>query len=146
MLKVFSTCCRIKADIVARDEKETDLRRILNFGHTLGHALESIENFTRYKHGEAVVLGMRWASWVSRVRGILEENTFQRIETFLKRFPTPRLPKNLDPERLFNSVYHDKKQTHRGLSLILLEDIGGARVEPISDISREIKEWLKYAL
>ena len=68
---VIAECCRIKADIVTRDERETGLREVLNFGHTAGHALESVTRYQRFLHGEAVAYGMMVATEIAASRGLL---------------------------------------------------------------------------
>lgn len=137
-------CCRAKADVVERDEKEGGLRRILNFGHTLGHALEAVTDFHYYRHGEAVVHGMNWSSWVSWVKGYLSESEFKRIETLLKQFPIPHLPKGIDTQTLNAKTLVDKKQSGKGLHLVLLERIGRTKIEKCFDLSDLIQGWLQY--
>src|SRR6478609_10436387 len=71
---VIGESCRIKADVVAADEKESGLRRILNFGHTAGHAFEAVTNYRRFRHGEAVGYGMLVAADLAVARGVLAES------------------------------------------------------------------------
>jgi 3-dehydroquinate synthase len=78
--------CEIKAEIVAQDERETAQRTWLNFGHTVGHALEAATNYRRLRHGEAVLLGMLAEAYISREAGLLDAVAFTRIENFLKKF------------------------------------------------------------
>src|SRR5206468_339509 len=73
MIAIISESCRIKAQVVAADEKEAGMRRILNFGHTAGHALESVTKYRRYRHGEAVAYGMLVAAELSVARGALAD-------------------------------------------------------------------------
>ncbi|MFC1569925.1 3-dehydroquinate synthase [bacterium] len=141
---MLSFCCRAKADVVEKDEKEGGLRRILNFGHTLGHALEAVTDYHYFKHGEAVVYGMHWAAWVSWQEKLISDADFQRIETLLKQFPIPYLPENLTVNNLISKTKIDKKQTDKGLNLILLEAIGKTRILPVDDISTWIQGWLEY--
>ncbi len=140
--KTINTCCKIKAHVVEKDEKESGLRRILNFGHTLGHALEAATNFNTFKHGEAVIHGMQWASWVSWKKGCLSGEKFKVINTLLNRVHIPPLPAGLNPAGLISKIKMDKKQSGRGLNLVLLKDIGKTRIETTNDLSPLIEKWL----
>jgi len=142
--ELITTCCGIKAQIVEQDEKEGDLRRVLNFGHTLGHALEAETQFKYFRHGEAVVYGLYWASYVSLVKGYLSEPIFHRIETLIRRFPIPDLPDGLKPDRLESRIGSDKKQAREGLDLILLKNIGSTAIEKVTSVSDKIEGWLDY--
>jgi len=141
IIEIIFICCSIKSEIVERDEKEIGLRRILNFGHTLGHALETETNYAYFRHGEAIVHGMHWASWISLNMGYLSESVFRRIETLLERMPVPNLPKGLKAERLASHIASDKKQSTAGLNLIILEDIGSTTVVKIESITELIETW-----
>ncbi|MCJ7812674.1 3-dehydroquinate synthase [bacterium] len=142
--QMIETCCRIKAEVVEKDEKETGLRRILNFGHTLGHALEAVTDFRYFRHGEAIVHGMHFASYLSWRKAILFKSEFDRIEIMLHRFQIPKLSKMINDQNLFNKIGIDKKQTKEGLHFVLLETIGQTKVENIPDLSKQISEWLSY--
>ncbi len=140
--KTIKTCCKIKAHVVEKDEKESGLRRILNFGHTLGHALEAATNFNTFKHGEAVIHGMKWASWVSWEKGYLSEEKFNAINALLNRLDIPPIPKGLNSVDLITKIKVDKKQSRKGLNLVLLNDIGKFRIETAGDLSPIIEKWL----
>ena len=142
--EMLAFCCRAKADIVEKDEKESGLRRILNFGHTIGHALEAATDFHTFKHGEAVIYGMHWASWTSWKENLISEKLFQRIESFLARISLPPLPADLNPENLVDKIRIDKKQTSRGLFLVLLKSIGKTVIRQTNDIGKPVAEWLAY--
>jgi 3-dehydroquinate synthase len=141
---VLAFCCQTKANVVEQDEKESGLRRILNFGHTIGHAIEAVSEYSTFRHGEAIIHGMNWASWVSYQKGMLSENEFQRIIKLLYRFPIPSLPENIDTQSLNNCSKVDKKQSEQGLNLVLLEAIGRTRFEKVHDLTEPIKTWLQY--
>jgi 3-dehydroquinate synthase len=117
----------IKASIVNRDEKENGERRILNFGHTFGHA---IEKTTAFSHGEAVSVGMVIASRLSEQIGYLEAKDSRRIETLLKRL---RLPIRLQAkkEEIFDAIRKDKKRNGDRIKFVLLKAIGRPFVEEI---------------
>ncbi|MBN1894657.1 3-dehydroquinate synthase [bacterium] len=143
--QMVTVCCRIKADVVRRDEKESGLRRILNFGHTLGHALESATEYGLFRHGEAVLHGMRFAAWLSMKREHLKPDAYQRIDDLLKRFPAPPVPNGLDGATLYEHMRTDKKRTGQGLRFILLKGIGKAFTEIPDHPARHLEEWLTNA-
>ncbi len=137
-------CCRVKARVVSQDERESGLRRILNFGHTLGHALETITGFENYRHGEAVLWGMRFAAWLSMDQKFLAPESYERIETLLNRIETPPLPPDIRPEALASAMAVDKKQSSQGLHLVILENIGSAVVKSAGNLEPGIRAWLEY--
>jgi len=142
---IIKECCRIKAKVVSRDEKESNLRKILNFGHTLGHALEQATGYSVFTHGEAVILGMRWSAWFSVLRGLLSEKDFFRIENILTQIRIPDIPDTLDPEMITDAISKDKKSSAKNLTLVLLQSIGKPvfeKVEKISDLIKPIDSWL----
>jgi 3-dehydroquinate synthase len=116
---------KIKAEIVSADEREKDLRMILNFGHTFGHALEQITRYHHFIHGEAVLLGMRMALELSSELGLINLSQKHRVCSLLERFNTPH-PKNLTPARVYAQMGKDKKKRGGLLHFIVLEDIGSA--------------------
>ncbi len=119
--------CRIKAGIVARDERERDLRAILNFGHTIGHALEHSLAF-ELRHGECVALGMLAENEISRRRGWLAADTGARVRSLLERLGLPaRLPCAVSAEAVLSACRLDKKVRAGAVHMILLEDLGRPR-------------------
>ncbi len=131
--------CRIKAAVVMRDERETGLRQILNFGHTIAHALETVAGY-RLLHGEAVAIGMAAEARLSERLGGLPAAERRRLEQLLAalRLPT-RLPRGVSPRRLVGATYADKK-ARRGRPLYALvrrlgtaPSWGGRPVRPASD-------------
>jgi 3-dehydroquinate synthase len=118
----------IKSGIVNRDEKEKGERRKLNFGHTLGHA---IEKTTGAPHGEAVSAGMMAASALSEKKGYLSTEEKERIEALLKKFQLPTTAQ-IEGKRLLDAVRKDKKREGEEMHFVLLQGIGKAVVEKIS--------------
>jgi 3-dehydroquinate synthase len=122
--------CAFKASVVRNDEREarhrTDLhsRRILNFGHTAGHAIESVTSYRRFRHGEAVGIGMIIAGLLSRNLGLLADDEFEllteAIELCGKLPPTD----DLDSAQVLKSIVHDKKKVAGYIQWVLLEGIG----------------------
>jgi 3-dehydroquinate synthase len=123
---------RIKSDIVNRDEKESGERRLLNFGHTFGHAIEKISEIS---HGQAVSLGMVIAARLSQNLGYLSFEETERINNLLLRFGLP-VEGNFDHEKLIKAILKDKKRTAERIAFILLTKIGEAKVAeiPIADL------------
>lgn len=125
--QLVDTSCRIKANIVMQDEQErTGARRMLNFGHTIGHAIESVTNFARYTHGEAISLGMVGEAWLSTYLGMLSESDVQTIITGLKNAGLPTTMPALDTDALIAAMHHDKKASQGNIRWVLLEKIGKA--------------------
>jgi 3-dehydroquinate synthase len=118
--------CEVKAAVVEQDEKETDLRAILNFGHSLAHLIETHTGYETYLHGEAVGVGMLFAAYVSREWGLISPEAFARVRALLEPLATPiRLPP-LGRGAFTELLMHDKKASRRTLKFILLEELGRA--------------------
>ncbi|QJA05930.1 3-dehydroquinate synthase [Thermosulfurimonas marina] len=122
--EIIYQSCRLKAEVVSRDEREAGLRRVLNFGHTLGHALEAALNY-QILHGEAVAVGMVAAARLSEALGVAEEPVAERLEALLLRLGLPvRLPEGVAPEALPAFLSADKKVWHGRLTMVLLRRLG----------------------
>ncbi len=127
---VVQRCCAIKAMVVQRDERESDFRSILNFGHTVGHAVEALTGYRRYLHGEAVAIGMTFAAQLSLIRGYCDEESMRRIVELLKRAGLAvELPKEVTSAALAQAVEGDKKVAGGKVKFVCLEAIGRARFE-----------------
>lgn len=140
LLEIVSGAVRVKADIVSADPREGDLRRLLNFGHTLGHAFEAAGRYRVLRHGEAVAWGIAATVAISRARADLSAADASRVIATLARlgpFPEPER----SAEELRPRLARDKKATSRGIAGVLLERIGHGRVEEA--IPEE--EWLAAA-
>jgi 3-dehydroquinate synthase len=132
VLKVVKRCCSIKAKIVEEDEREGGLRSILNFGHTIGHAIEALTGYKRYKHGEAVAVGMIAAANLSVKLGVCNEDVFFRIKALVQRTGLPtELPK-FSKEEYMRVMELDKKMGSSGIKFVLTEDIGRVKFKYIS--------------
>ncbi|HWS27040.1 MAG TPA: 3-dehydroquinate synthase [Xanthomonadales bacterium] len=121
--------CQHKAGVVMRDERETGERALLNFGHTYGHALETIGDYRQWLHGEAVAIGMVMAAQLSAALGLADRSDAQRLQDLLTRLglPTTR-PENAEPERMVALMRLDKKSLSDRLRLILWRGIGCAEI------------------
>ncbi|MFA6129678.1 MAG: 3-dehydroquinate synthase [Candidatus Omnitrophota bacterium] len=122
--RIISACSNIKAAIVSRDEKEASgLRTILNFGHTIGHAIESACAYKNYNHGEAVSLGMIAALDLSCKLGLIENRLSLRIENLIKLYGLPVKLKGVSIDKVIDAYYHDKKFTGKQNKLVLIRGI-----------------------
>jgi 3-dehydroquinate synthase len=122
---IIAACCRIKAEVVTADERESGHRRVLNFGHTVGHALEAITGYRRFRHGEAIAHGMLAAAHISQARGALGADELRRLTDLIRR--TTRLPsvRDLRVGRALEVIRRDKKVDRGRLHFVLARGIGG---------------------
>jgi len=123
-------CCSIKARVVEKDEFDTkDVRAILNFGHTLGHAIEAASSYTRsIGHGEAVAKGMIMASYIALKRKILKKEDFEKIYLLIKRVALKKSMKHLRKKSILKALSYDKKFIHGVNRFILPERIGSVKI------------------
>ena len=144
LAEVVARCCEIKAEVVQQDEKENGLRAILNFGHTIGHALEAISGYGKYLHGEAIAIGQVAASRLSAEILDLPEVEAQRIEALFRRAGLPATLPWTAPQRtrLLEAMRLDKKVSGGEVKFVLARRIG--EVEPGHNVaSRLIQDVLK---
>lgn len=128
LTEVVARCARLKAGVVGEDEREGEFRAILNFGHTVGHAVESLTEYKRYLHGEAVAIGMVCAGRLSRRAGFLDTSEERRLEDVLDALGLPtELPSDLRGEPLAIAIESDKKAAGGEIRFICLEGIGRTR-------------------
>jgi len=138
LTRVIHDCLALKARVVSEVEKEHGVRRILNFGHTVGHALEAETSYRYFLHGEAVAWGMRAATRIAEDRGIIRGADAARIHALILRYgPVPPLVQ-LRPEDLAMRLLADKKTRHGVVHFVLPQRIGAVKVVP--DIPAETVE------
>jgi 3-dehydroquinate synthase len=124
LMPIIAESCRIKSDIVAVDEREAGPRRILNFGHTAGHALEAITRFRRFRHGEAVGYGMLVAAALAQARGALADRDRQALADLIASLgPLPPIT-DLSASAIIEAMQHDKKIVAGRLHFVLPTGIG----------------------
>jgi 3-dehydroquinate synthase len=134
----------IKKHVIEIDEYESDLRRILNYGHTFGHSLETFSNYET-PHGIAVAWGMDLANWISYKKGFLSKKDFMRIHELAEQFFSFRISKNFIVKDLIEGAKRDKKVSEGKLNLILLEKPGKLRIVPTNfddNLEKLIAEYL----
>ena len=129
--------CEIKKEVVEKDEKENNLRMILNFGHTIGHAIEQFTNYEKYSHGEAISAGMVDITKIGERKGITKKNEFVRIEKLLKALNLPAEIKYPE-DKISEIMKRDKKSTNDGVNFVFLVEIG--KVEIVKMAESEVFE------
>lgn len=128
--------CEIKADVVSKDEKEGGLRRILNYGHTIAHAIEKETGYARYNHGEAVAIGSLGAAYISESLGLIDSAAVLRVRRLTERLGLPLVAEGCTVDGLYAAIFHDKKTVDGKVNWVLMEEIGKVCVR--SDVSEEI--------
>ena len=135
LLPAIVESCRIKARVVSADEREGGLRRILNFGHTVGHALEAVTKYRRYRHGEAIALGMLAAADLSVARGALAERERQALAQVIAQLgPLPTVS-DLTTSDILEAIRRDKKVVNGRLHFVLAIEIGATMT--VDDVTEE---------
>ncbi|HSW64921.1 MAG TPA: 3-dehydroquinate synthase [Dissulfurispiraceae bacterium] len=133
--KVIRTSCSIKAQVVSKDEREGGLRAILNFGHTVGHAIETETRYQQFLHGEAVAIGMHMEAILANRLKLLEKSSVSRIRKLIASYGLPAdIPEELDAERLCLHMKIDKKAESGRVVFVLPERIGAVRIEKNVDL------------
>ncbi len=138
ILRLITQSASFKASIVEQDEKETGARAILNYGHTIGHAIESLLGYKDVSHGEAVALGMKVKLAVSRKMGWLTDVDVKRVDTIFKNYDLIRKDILFNPEEIIEHIQYDKKNTGGKFNFILLKGIGN----PL--FNQQIEEKMLY--
>lgn len=121
--EIVYRCSRIKADIVRQDERENRLRMVLNFGHTIGHAIETATNYKKISHGEAVIWGMLAEASIARAAGLLGKEDYQRLEDLCRRLRLD-LREQLHPDDILHFMKADKKSHSGKVRMVLPRKIG----------------------
>lgn len=118
LLKLIQICVKLKISVVEKDEKENGLRRILNFGHTYGHAIEKITKYKKFTHGEAIIEGMKFAFNLAVKRNLIDKNYKFLAEDVMKKYNFREIPK-FNPEKMIELMQMDKKATSQSIVFIL---------------------------
>ena len=128
VIDMIAVSCHIKQEVVENDPEEAGERALLNFGHTLGHAVEKLMNFTML-HGECVAVGMHAAAWLSMEKGMLTEAAYKDITDTIASFGLPVSVKGLEPEQIVAVSKSDKKMDKGRVKFILLDPEGHAVID-----------------
>lgn len=129
---IIHNCCKIKKEVVENDERDTGERMKLNFGHTIGHALEQYYNYSKYTHGEAVAIGMYEITKISESSGETEKGTAGIIKNILIKYNLP-YKLDVDISEIREAMKLDKKNINKKLNLIFIDKIGESKI-----VQREI--------
>ncbi|MDN5293135.1 MAG: 3-dehydroquinate synthase [Eubacteriales bacterium] len=145
LIHAVTVSCTMKGEIVSRDERESNIRALLNLGHTFGHVVETLSGYTTYLHGEAVAMGMMAATLLSHRRGFLSEEEVARVARLLRRAGLPVVMPRYDAESILAVMRRDKKVRDGRIRVILPEKIGQAKIR--DDVTEEeiIAVWEEAA-
>lgn len=133
--------CRIKASVVEQDEKESGLRAILNFGHTIGHAIEALTGYETYLHGEAVAIGMALEAELGLRLGVTPRDAVVSLRALIEDAGFSLAKPNIDAQDLVESMYRDKKVEDRTIRFILPTRIGDVTIRPVNEIHLIEELW-----
>ncbi len=138
--------CQIKAYVVEQDEREQGLRAILNFGHTIGHAIESLTSYGRYLHGEAVAIGMLVESLLGEKLGITPPEVIERLKDLLIRAGYDLTKPELLSGQLLGSMARDKKVQYGKLRFVLPTEIGKVVIKSVQELQLICEVWDSYTI
>nr|WP_198424530.1 3-dehydroquinate synthase [Geomonas silvestris] len=139
LIHAVGRSCAIKARVVESDEREGGVRAVLNYGHTLGHAVETLTGYASYLHGEAVAIGMVQAAKISQSLGTCTQEDCDRIDALLARFGLPRELPKFPAAAYAEALSHDKKVRDKGLLFICNQGIGAYHMERVKDLNALLK-------
>jgi len=133
LMQVIATCCAIKARVVEKDEREDEYRAVLNFGHTIGHALEAATGYSRFLHGEAVGIGMAKASAISAQQGFCDQNSLRRIHDLIEKVGLSlEIPPEVSVDSLIQGMELDKKSAGGKIKFVVCAGIGKTRFHSLT--------------
>ena len=132
--------CQVKRKMVVEDELDNGIRLYLNFGHTIGHAIEATAGYGKVMHGEAVAMGMVQVSKVAEEKGLMPTGITQSIREMCQKFGLPVDYENWDLDKLYQALTHDKKARGNTMKLVLVPELGSATIHPVS--LEEMKDYL----
>lgn len=136
LIRIIKRSCEIKSEVVSRDEREASLRAILNYGHSIGHAIEALTGYSAYLHGEAISIGMVYEAKLSNLLGFLSKDDFEKIKNILKEFGLPvEMPSLINSSDVIKAVTLDKKNVHGKIMMVIPEKIGKMKIN--FEVTRE---------
>ncbi len=134
--------CEIKAEIVEADEKEEGLRMVLNYGHSFGHAVETLGNYEEFRHGEAVAIGMVAAARIAQHLGKISPSEVDMIRDLINSAGLPTvIPSDYSREKIINVLFYDKKNRGRKVTLVLPRKVGQVEIYRVKSISELTCAW-----
>jgi 3-dehydroquinate synthase len=137
---IISKALNVKKTVVEEDEFDNGSRLLLNFGHTIGHAIENTAGYGKISHGEAVAIGMVQISQTAEEKGLSPKGITDEIKAMNQKYGLPNAYQPWEAEKFYSAITHDKKARGDSLNIILLDEIGQARIQKIKLI--EIKDFL----
>jgi 3-dehydroquinate synthase len=137
--KAIKRSCEIKASVVNKDEKETGVRAVLNYGHTIGHAVETLTCYTKYNHGEAVAIGMAQAAKFSEAMGFCSHTEGERILALLESLQLPVALPEFSSSDYIEAILHDKKMRDGGINFVFNKGLGDFQISRVDDLFQLLK-------
>ncbi|HYF83709.1 MAG TPA: 3-dehydroquinate synthase [Clostridia bacterium] len=125
---IIQNCCKTKASVVQLDEKDTGIRMLLNYGHTIGHAIEAATEYTEFRHGEAVSLGMEGAAYIAVSMGLMKEDHRTRQSELLAKAGLPTCFPGMDIDKVLYLMNNDKKVEKGRIRFVLPKALGSAEI------------------
>ncbi|MBO0440958.1 3-dehydroquinate synthase [Candidatus Enterococcus ikei] len=138
--EIIAACCKIKRTVVEADELDNGVRLLLNFGHTIGHALENTAGYGILTHGEGVAIGMSQITRIAEEKTLTPAGTTEQLNDMIQKFHLPITSEHWNKEELYTALTHDKKTRGGQINIILLESIGKAKIVRIP--IEEMKSYL----
>lgn len=139
--EIIYRSCEVKRQLVVEDERDNGVRLLLNFGHTIGHAVELHAGYGQVMHGEAVAIGMVQISKIAEHKGLIEQGLTQAILEMCQKFGLPVSYGNWDKEVLYTILSHDKKARGKDINIVLVPEVGVSEIKKIP--LTEMKEYLE---
>lgn len=145
LIQIVVGCCKMKALVVAEDEKDQGIRAILNYGHTIGHAIEAVAGYSGYLHGEAIAIGMMCAAKIANQLGFISEKLVERHRKLIIRAGLPLKVEGIGIESIIERISLDKKARGEANNFVLLKGIGKPVVAEVSlEVVRDVlKDYVK---
>ena len=134
--QIIEKSVELKADVVSKDEKENNLRMLLNYGHTFAHIIENQTAYKGFLHGEAVAIGMNMANRLALNLGLLKEDEVKKVQRLLSKFKLPTSYKIEDVNEFYEAFFLDKKTHNEKINFILLSKLGEAFIK--NDVPKDV--------
>lgn len=138
--EIIERCCLAKAAVVERDEHDLGERMVLNFGHTIGHAIERYYGYGKYTHGEGVAAGMAMLTSVTEAMGLTKKGTTETLQNLLRRYGLP-IDVDAPAESLLTYIGNDKKKRGNVITLVIIEELGRAKLLPVT--AEELPKYIR---
>ncbi|ABQ26010.1 3-dehydroquinate synthase [Geotalea uraniireducens] len=139
LLAAVKRSCALKASVVEQDEREGGLRAVLNYGHTIGHAVETLTGYRQYLHGEAVAIGMAQAAKISESMGFSSSDDTERVLSLLSKLKLPQDLPPFSPSEYIEAICHDKKVRDGGLNFVFNKNLGSFTIATVADVSQLLR-------